>query len=117
MGNRVPCSVWAPIVKSCAATLRTLKITDLYAFSGVMQAGDFRVLRKVDVHGKGASRFFATIAMGCASTLEDLKIRDSHEFAEAMPGDFRVLQSLSFEGNGADRCRMTVPQHCVQHRH
>eukprot|EP00918_Siedleckia_nematoides_P104545 GHVU01228158.1.p1 GENE.GHVU01228158.1~~GHVU01228158.1.p1 ORF type:complete len:184 (+),score=29.07 GHVU01228158.1:762-1313(+) len=75
--------------------------------------GDFRVLRKMNVGGRGASRRFAKIAMGCASTLEELWVWDNGEFVERVRFDFKVLRKVDVRGDSACRRFAKIAMGCA----
>eukprot|EP00918_Siedleckia_nematoides_P104553 GHVU01228169.1.p1 GENE.GHVU01228169.1~~GHVU01228169.1.p1 ORF type:complete len:137 (+),score=19.82 GHVU01228169.1:1150-1560(+) len=75
--------------------------------------GDFRVLRKMNVGGRGASRRFAKIAMGCASTLEELWVWDNGEFVEGVRFDFKVLRKVDAWGKGASKWCAEIATRCA----
>eukprot|EP00918_Siedleckia_nematoides_P015293 GHVU01033096.1.p1 GENE.GHVU01033096.1~~GHVU01033096.1.p1 ORF type:complete len:188 (+),score=17.46 GHVU01033096.1:59-622(+) len=75
--------------------------------------GHFAVLQTVDVQGKGASRWFATMSTGCASTLKKLRIKDRSDFVEVAPGRFTVLRKLTVQGVGASRWFAAIAGRCA----
>eukprot|EP00918_Siedleckia_nematoides_P050821 GHVU01111322.1.p1 GENE.GHVU01111322.1~~GHVU01111322.1.p1 ORF type:complete len:393 (+),score=43.98 GHVU01111322.1:39-1217(+) len=75
--------------------------------------GCFRKLRKLELEGPFAARWFESISEWCASSLLELKLMDwSHYFPETLKGNFTKLEKLTMRGVGAARCFASMSASC-----
>eukprot|EP00918_Siedleckia_nematoides_P085744 GHVU01188797.1.p1 GENE.GHVU01188797.1~~GHVU01188797.1.p1 ORF type:complete len:212 (+),score=28.71 GHVU01188797.1:24-638(+) len=90
---------------SCALVVEELTVSEASYFIDNPIAfirnpvGDFRRLRKVELNGSYASRWFSSISESCGENLEELRIIEHREYVGEVRGDLRRLRDVVLKGN------------------